>query len=81
MTTTTPDDPGDGEELRAHYIWLLRRMLGNITPDDLATSTMVSLVDLLMPEHSRIVGDTPGKGRSRRSRGAAILTLTPRPPA
>lgn len=66
-----------GEELRSHYVWLLRRMLGNIRPEDLATTTVVSLVALLMPDHSRIVRGAPGKGRSKRPRDAAILQLIP----
>lgn len=75
----TPTNPGGGEELRSHYVWLLRRMLGDITPDDLATQTMAELVTLLMPDHSRIIGGVaPGKGSSTRPRDAAILQLVPR---
>lgn len=65
-----------GEELRAHYLWLLRRMLGNITPEDLGTSTVISLVALLIPEHSQVVGGVPDPG-SNRPRDAAILRLIP----
>lgn len=69
---------GGGEDLRDHYLWLLRRMLGNIRLEGLSTSTLVSLVALLMPDHSRIVGDgNPDKGRNR-PRDGVVLQLIPR---
>jgi hypothetical protein len=71
-------NPVDGKGLRAHHLWLLRRMLGNITLEDLATATVVSLVALLMPDHSRIVGGGDPDHGPKRSRDAAILRLVPR---
>lgn len=69
-------DAGGGEELRDHYVWLIRTMLSNLAPDDLSTSTLVSLVALLMPEHSRAIGGEPGRGR-RKPRGT-VIPLIPR---
>lgn len=69
---------GGGEELRSHYLWLLDRMLGNIRPEDLSTPTVVSLVALLMPDHSRIVGGGLPDPRSERPRNGVVLRLIPR---
>lgn len=54
-----------GDELRAHYIWLLKRLLTDLKPEDLSTRAIVSLVAILIPDHSRLlarvmVGRGPG---------------------
>lgn len=59
---------GGGEELRAHYLWLLEQMMGNLCPRDLTTDTIVSLVALLIPDHARalpgLIPPGPNGGRS-----------------
>lgn len=46
-----------GDDVREHYIWLLRHVLSDMTPEDLTNSTLVSLLAVLAPEHSRVLAD------------------------
>jgi hypothetical protein len=64
---------GGGEELREHYIWVLKQVMGHIKPEDLSTATLVSMLAVLIPEHSRFIG-----GGNPAVREATVLRLLPR---
>jgi hypothetical protein len=46
---------GGEDELRAHYLWLLKQVMMNLTFEDVPTSTLVSMLSILIPEHSRVL--------------------------
>lgn len=51
---------GGGDQLRAHYLWTLDQVMGHLRPEDLSTPTLVSLLAVLIPEHSRfLIRPTP----------------------
>jgi hypothetical protein len=59
------------EDVRDHYVWLLKRLLTNLKPRDLSTESIVSLVAILIPEHSRLLASPePGAGD-----GGVVLNL------
>lgn len=56
-------EAGGGEELREHYLWVLKSLMTNMAPEDLSTDTLVSIVAVLIPEHSRFLAGQPPTGR------------------
>lgn len=40
---------------RAHYLWTLKNVMRNLELENLSTQTLVSLLAILIPEHSRIL--------------------------
>lgn len=61
---------GKDEEIRAHYLWLVKEMMARIAPEDLSTSALVSTVVAWMPTHTRLLLGKPREGDS-----ATILQL------
>jgi hypothetical protein len=62
----------DGADVREHYLWVLRKMFDEVTPDDLSTSALISLTAVIIPEHARVLaGRSPGGGH----RDARVLQL------
>lgn len=62
---------GNDEEIRAHYLWLVKEMMTRMTPEDLSTSALVATVVAWTPDHSRFeLGGSP-----RDSDSAVILQL------
>lgn len=61
---------GGGEELRDYYLFATEQALSRLRLQDLRTSTLVSLLALIMPELSRIIG-----GRSDDGGDGVVLQL------
>jgi hypothetical protein len=62
------------EKLREHYIWTLKTMMTHMVPEDLSTRTLVSIVALLLPEHSRFIARRMSPaGRRPRARDLRIV--------
>jgi hypothetical protein len=54
------------EDVRDHYLWQIRQVLGDLTPEDLSDEALVSLLAVLAPEHSRVLAARrPGSGKPR----------------
>lgn len=54
---------GGGDEMRDHYIWSVKSVLTNMAPEDLSTTALVSILAILIPEHSRfLAGRVPPSG-------------------
>ncbi len=60
---------GTDEDMRAHCIWCLDKVMADLRPEDLSTPTLVSLLAILIPDHSRILTGRPP------AREAPILRL------
>jgi hypothetical protein len=56
------------EDVRDHYLWQVRQVLGDMTPDDLSTEALVSLLAVLIPEHSRVLTSRRPVGGETRGR-------------
>lgn len=55
----------EDEATHAHYVWAVKSMMTNLAPEDLSTTTLVSLLAILIPEHGRLLASKfPGWGRS-----------------
>lgn len=63
---------GGGDELREHYLWTLDQVMSHLHPENLSTQALVSILAVLIPEHSRFLTGrrTPpgGKRTGRRLR-------------
>lgn len=67
-------EAGGGEDLRHHYLWLVKSVMTNMAPEDLSTDTLVSIAAVLIPEHSRfLAGRQPPTGG--RPPGGKVLHL------
>jgi hypothetical protein len=54
---------GSDEEIRGHCLWQLKEMMTALAPEHLSTSAVVSLLAILIPEHSRfLAGRDPATG-------------------
>lgn len=42
-------------DTRAHYLWTLKNVMRNLELEHLSTQTLVSLLAVLIPEHSRVL--------------------------
>lgn len=51
---------GDGEDVRAHYLWMVQQITRDVPLEKLTTSEIVSLVAVLIPAHSRVLGRDVG---------------------
>lgn len=49
----------DRDGLRGHYLWLTKALMTRIAPEDLTTDTLISLVEILAPEHARLIVSMP----------------------
>lgn len=59
---------GNDDDMREHYIWAVKSIMTHLVPEQLATSTLVSLLAILIPEHSahlriRPTDGGPGPGK------------------
>lgn len=59
-----------GEDLRSHYLWVVKALMTRMTPEDLSTESLVSLVAILVPEHARFI-----EGKSPTARPAKVLSI------
>lgn len=48
-------DAGGGDDMRDHWIWQLKHVLTDLTPEYLSTATLVSVLAILIPDHSRFL--------------------------
>ena len=81
MTTTTDGQPpdvalqdNDGEDVRSHNLWAVRELMYDMSPEDLTTAELVSMVAIMIPAHSRVLDDRAERGRPN----ATILQFVPR---
>ena len=58
---------GNDEDVRPHAIWALKQVISDVVPEQLSTTAIVSLLSILIPEHSRILSGQgpPAVGRPR----------------
>lgn len=64
---------GKEEEIRTHYLWLVKEMMANLGgPEQLTTSQLVATVVAWTPAHSRVVSGGKPAGEV-----AAVLRLVP----
>lgn len=63
---------GNDEDMREHYIWLVKQMMAKMAPEDLSTSALVATVVAWTPDHSRVIIGKPVGGDS-----ATVLQLVP----
>lgn len=50
---------GNDEDVRGHYLWQVKQLMHALAPEDLSTPELVSLVAVLIPAHSRLLGGQP----------------------
>lgn len=55
---------GDDEQMRTHYLWLVKQMMAHIGgPEGLTTAALVATVVAWMPDHTRVMsGREPAGG-------------------
>jgi hypothetical protein len=64
---------GDETEIRHHFLWVVKKMMADMVPEDLTTAELVTTIVAWTPAHSRIIS-----GRTGGEPTAAVLQLVPR---